>query len=292
MTDLEVFDERRCVVGEGPFWEPQTGRVGWVDILGSAVHYRHPSTGETSEVDAGAHLGAAIVAQDGGLVLCLPDGPAARSDDGNVRQLATYADADRAASVEQPATPIRSNDAKTDPAGRLWVGSMAYDESAVGALYRLSGNEFARIFGDARISNGLGWSPDGRLMYYIDTLTNQVDVFDYDLDTGTPTDRRLFVDLADAEGSPDGMCIDADGGIWVAMWGGGCVRHYNTEGNLAGVVEVPTPQTSSCAFVGDDLDGLIITTAARGRPDSDTDAGRTYVCQPGVAGMPVTPFAG
>lgn len=292
MSDVEVFDERRCALGEGPFYDPATGRVGWVNILGSVVNYRHPITGETSSLDCGAHVGAAIVRRGGGLVLCLPDGPVLRDEDGSIHPLPTYADADQAAGVVSPSVATRSNDAKPDPAGRLWLGNMPYESAQVGALYRLDGDRLDRVVGDTWISNGLGWSPDDSLMYYVDTTTEKVDIFDYDLESGTPTNRRTFVDLADAGGSPDGMSVDADGGIWVAMWGGSCVRHYDADGDLVQIVEVPTSQTSSCAFVGDDLDTLIITTAARGLPDSDTAAGLTYLYRPEVRGLSVAPFAG
>lgn len=295
--DVAVFDDRVCRLGEGPYYDEKSGRATWVDILGRTVRWRDPASAAIGEMPVTEDVGAAIPRHDGGLVLCLPAGPALLDQDGWIQPLGGYAEADEAAGVPASATPRRrSNDAKADPAGRLWLGTMAYDETpGAGALYRLEpdGSRPIRVLGDVTISNGLGWSPDGRTMYYNDTPTGRVDAFDYDLETGELAGRRPFAEIDPADGGPDGLCVDADGGVWVALWGGGAVRRYTSDGALERIVRLPTPQVTSCAFAGDGFRQLMITTAANGRPAADTAAGKTYVYEPGdVVGRPVDRYAG
>lgn len=294
MSDIEVFDQRKCIVGEGPFYEPESRRVGWVDILGSQVLWRGVDGDGLPAVDLPGHVGAAIPTTSGELVVCLPDGPAVRAGDGSLRQLGTYAEADSDAGVTSPITAMRSNDAKTDPRGRLWVSNMAYDVTpGVGALYRLASGEgrLEHVVPGSTIGNGLGWSPDAKTMYYIDTPTGHVEAFDFDAESGSVENRRTLIEIPVSEGMPDGMCVDAAGGLWVALWDGWALRRYHPDGALDRIVEFPTAQVSSCAFVGDDLDLLIVTTAARNRPDTETAAGQTFLHRPGdVVGLPVPPF--
>ncbi len=142
------------------------------------------------------------------------------------------------------------------------------------------------------ISNGLGWSPDGRLLYYADSATKRVDVFDYDLETGDLSGRRTFAEFADGE--PDGLTVDAAGRVWVAVWGAGQVRAFDPDGSPHTVVPVPAAHVSNCTFAGPDLDILVITTATEGRTADDLagepDAGRLFACKPSATGLPATPF--
>jgi sugar lactone lactonase YvrE len=293
---VTVFDWRRCVLGEGPYFDDRSGRFGWVDILGSRVLWSGPEDGAVGELPLPGHVGAAVPRRDGGLVVCLPVGPTLLDPDGTLRALGTYRDADIAAlglvSASGPA--LRSNDAKADRAGRLWLGTMAYDATpGAGALYRLDPGAAGpvRVLGEVTISNGLGWSLDGTVMYYVDTPTRRVDAFEYDQDTGTLGLRRMFttIDI----GFPDGLCVDADGGVWVALWQGGAVRRYLPDGRLDRVVPVPTSQVTSCAFGGAGYRTLLVTTAAVDRPPGEHEAGLTYACTPGdVVGLPVDRYAG
>lgn len=293
---MEIFDRRVCQLGEGPYYDERMGRVGWVDILGRAVLWHELATGRTGALATAAHVGAAVPRANGGLVLCLPAGPMLLDLDGDRRHLGTFAEADAAAgepaAVGAPAR--RANDAKADPYGRLWLGTMAYDVTpGAGALYRLDPGADApvRVLDGVTVSNGLGWSPDGTLMYYVDTPTGRVDVFDYDPRTGTLAGRRPFVEIEAGAGEPDGMCVDAEGAVWVALWGGGAVRRYTPDGALERTVEVGTPQVTSCAFAGDGYDQLIITTARQGQDGAA--AGLTYRHRPGdVAGVPVHRYDG
>jgi sugar lactone lactonase YvrE len=293
---VEIFDRRTCQLGEGPYYEDRTGRVGWVDILGRAVLWHELATGRTGALGTAAHVGAAVPRAGGGLVLCLPEGPMLLDEDGDRRHLGTFAEADVAAGddPDAPRPQRRANDAKADPFGRLWLGTMAYDETAgAGALYRLDpgAERPVRVLADITVSNGLGWSPDGTRMYYADTPTQRIDVFDYDRASGELANRRPFVEIEPEVGKPDGMCVDAQGGVWVALWDGGAVRRYTPDGALDRVVEVGTPLTTSCAFVGERYDQLVITTASLGTEDAK--AGLTYRYRPGdVTGRPVDRYQG
>jgi sugar lactone lactonase YvrE len=284
---VDVFDERRCRLGESPYYDARTDRAYWVDILGAQLMWRARTGGEYGQLPTGAHVGAAVPTENDEVVLCLPAGPVLVSGDGDhIRPLGTYAEADAVAGVAGASQPIRSNDAKADRAGRLWLGTMAYAETpGAGALYRLDpgGRRPLRIRGNVTISNGIAWSPDDRTMYYVDSPTGRIDAFDYDLGTGTFSAPRVFAVID--RGHPDGLCVDAEGGVWVALWDGGAVRRYHPGGTVDRTVAVPTPRVTSCAFIGPDLDRLLVTTASVGRAD-DPQAGLTYVyvCQiPGLA---------
>jgi sugar lactone lactonase YvrE len=282
---MDVFDARVCQLGEGPFYDDRTGRVCWVDIFGSQLLWHDLATGETGAVPVPAHLGAAVPRTGGGIVLCLPDGPVLADPDGTLQILDPYPDR----------TPgLRSNDAKADPAGRLFLGTMAYDQTpGAGTLYRLDPGATApvAVLPGVTVSNGMGWTADGTRMYYIDTPTERIDIFDYDVASGTLRNRRPFVTVS-GPGFPDGMCVDAEDAVWVALWGGGTVRRYLPDGTLDRSVPVPTPLSSSCAFAGPEFDLLVITTAAQGEYQGAPGAGQTYAYRPGdVAGRPASRYA-
>ena len=183
------------------------------------------------------------------------------------------------------------NEGGCDPAGTFYCGSMAYDQArGAGALYRLDRDGTAhRVLDEVTVSNGLEWSPDGSLAYYDDTDTHRTDVFDWSPETGL-TERRPFVRYVQDE-LPDGLTVDAEGGVWVAFYGGSAVRRYSPEGRLDAVIELPTPQVTACTFGGPDLDELYITTSAE-KPERRS-AGRLAVPRrAGVRGLPVREFAG
>ncbi len=170
---------------------------------------------------------------------------------------------------------------------------MAYDQApGAAALHRLDADGAVhRVLEGITVSNGLEWSPDGSLAYYDDTATHRTDVFDYDREAGL-TGRRPFVRFADDQ-RPDGLTVDAEGGVWIAFYGGGAVHRYGPEGRLEAVVEVPTAKTTACAFGGPGLDELFITTSREGLdPDDDPAAGSLFRVDAGVRGLPVREFAG
>jgi sugar lactone lactonase YvrE len=277
---IEVAVRGDATLGEGPTWDTSTSTLLWVDILGSAVHRYDPGRGTDDVLPTPQHVGAAKPRAAGGLVANLRDGVALIDADGSQRWL-VYWERDG----------VRGNDAAVDGAGRLWAGTMRYDAAEAGGwLARVEPDGAAKVLlDDVTISNGIAWSPDNTLMYYIDTPTGRVDVFDYDLATGSATDRRP---LCTVEGSPDGMCVDADGCLWVAVWGGSAVRRYTPEGKLDREVPVPVSQPTACAFGGPDFTDLYVTTAREGLRNPEELAGSLLVLPDFGVGLPSTTFAG
>jgi sugar lactone lactonase YvrE len=268
--------------GEGPVWSERWGGLRWVDMLaGDVLSLADDGTVGRRHVGTIAAAlrprtgGGAVIAVERGFTLEAPDGALAPLDP-------LWTDA-----------TVRMNEGGCDPDGRFWCGSMAYDKRQGGAaLYRLDPDGSAhRVLDGVTISNGLDWSPDGSLAYYDDTATGRIDVFDYDSATGL-TGRRPFVELTDG-GRPDGLTVDADGGVWVAMNGSGAVHRYRADGILDGVVELPTAQVTACTFGGPGLDQLFITTSREGMaPDDDPIAGSLFRADVGATGLPVREFAG
>jgi sugar lactone lactonase YvrE len=268
--------------GEGPVWSERWGGLRWVDMLAGDV-LSLDGNGTVERRHVGTIAAALRPRAGGGAVIAVERGFALEDPDG-------------ALSVLDPVwtdPSVRMNEGGCDPDGRFWCGSMAYDKRPGGAsLYRLDPDGSAhRVLDGVTISNGLEWSPDGSLAYYDDTATGRVDVFDYDADSGL-TGRRPFVELTGGE-RPDGLTVDAEGGVWVALNGSGVVHRYRSDGVLDEVVELPTTQVTACTFGGPGLDQLFITTSREGMtPDGDAIAGSLFRADVGVAGLPVREFAG
>ena len=268
--------------GEGPVWSDRWGGLRWVDMLaGDILSLADDGTVGRRHVEA---IAAAVRPRTGGgAVIAVERGFALEGPDGSVTILdPVWTD-----------TSVRMNEGGCDPDGRFWCGSMAYDQRPGGArLYRLDpdGSVYVGLDG-VTVSNGLEWSPDGTLAYYADTATQQVDVFDYDRDAGL-TGRRPLVRWA-ADERPDGLTVDAEGAIWVALNGSGVVHRYTPAGVLDGVVEVGPAQVTACTFGGPGLDTLFITTSRENLPpDQDPQAGSLFRADVGVRGRPVREFAG
>ncbi len=290
--EAELVLDARAELGEGPVWDATTDELVWVDILGRRVHRYRPDDGSSRTFETPSPVGAVATRSNGGLVLALEDGfwlQDPGDGNGGLRRLTE---------VESDVPGNRMNDGKVDPAGRFWAGTMAYDGTpGAGSLYRLEPDgHVTRVLRGVTTSNGLGWSPDGRLMYYIDTPTQRVDAFDYEVRTGEIDGRRTLVEIPAEVGSPDGMTVDAEGFLWVALWGGWAVHRYRPDGRLDGSIRVPVSQVSSCTFGGDGLSELYITSAATELgPDDLTaqpHAGSLFRSRPGVAGLPTHSFAG
>jgi sugar lactone lactonase YvrE len=279
----ELVLDAHARLGEGPFWDTRVDRLGWVDILAGRVHRFDPATGEDVAVDVGEHVGAAVPRAAGGLALAVASGFALLADDGRVTPVARVA-----------GPGLRMNDGKADPRGRFLAGSMAYDETpGAGALYRLDPDHRVDVLVEGvTVSNGLAWTADGATMYYIDTPTSGVDAFDYDLDNGTLANRRRVITIPESAGHPDGMTIDDDGHLWVALWEGWAVRRYAADGTLLAVVDLPVSQVTSCAFGGPDRGDLYITSATPSDGEAEQPhAGGLFRCRPGVTGPAAAPAA-
>jgi len=275
----ELVVDAHAQLGEGPLWDARTNEMLWVDILAGVVHRYDPRTGADRPFAAGSHVGAVVPRATGGYALAVADGFALASADGEVTPLVAVGHGDA----------VRMNDGACDSRGCFWAGSMRLDEAAGGGcLYRLDPDHSVEVICEGvTISNGIAWSPDDSVLYYVDTPERTIDVFDFDAASGTATNRRPLVPV-DGPGVPDGLVVDEEGYLWVAFWGGGCVRRYSPEGRLTAVVEVPATHTTKAAFGGPDLTSLYITTAAGSEPH----AGGLFVVEPGVAGLPTHTYGG
>ncbi|RRO20638.1 SMP-30/gluconolactonase/LRE family protein [Saccharopolyspora rhizosphaerae] len=281
---LEQVTDPLAAHGEGPVWFPRWPGLRWVDMLAGDVLTLVEDTGEVRRDHVGTVAAALRPRESGGAVLALERG---------------FAFADDALQDVRPLPElwsghdVRMNEGGCGPDGAFYCGSMAYAETpGAGALYRLDPQgRVDTVLHEVTISNGLMWTQDGSRAYYADTPTQRVDVFEFD--EGRLVNRRPFAQVDPADGSPDGLAVDAEGGVWVALWGGGAVRHYTADGALAEVIEVPAPKVTSCTFGGADLDRLYITTS---QTDTDLDqhpgAGAVFATDPGVRGLAVRTYAG
>jgi sugar lactone lactonase YvrE len=290
MIAVELALAARAELGEGPRWDARSRTLYWVDILKGHVHAFTPATAACRSHRVGQPVGALAVREAGGLVLALRDGFATLDlDTGALSWIAR---------VEDDRATQRMNDGRCDAAGRFWAGTMAFDPSpGTGTLYRLDRDGCVTpVLGDLTISNGLDWSPDGRSLYFVDSGTQRVDLFDFDPVAGTLANRRPFVRVPDAAGMPDGLVVDADGFVWVALWGGGALHRYATDGALAQVVTLPVSHPTSCAFGGPDLMDLYVTSASIELTPAALArqplAGGLFRLRPGVAGRAGHRFAG
>jgi sugar lactone lactonase YvrE len=281
---LEVAVDVPCRLGEGPAWDARSGELLWVDILGECAYAYRPANGTIRSLPVGQPAGAIVPRAAGGYALAVRDGFAFLDEAGELTM---------AAPVEADRPLNRMNDGKCDRLGRFWAGTMAtVHEPGAGSLYRLEADgEVVKALSGVTISNGLGWSPDGRTMYYTDTATGGVDAFDFDEPTGQINGRRRLIDIPPGRGLPDGLAVDEKGCLWVALYDGAALCRYRPDGTLCTTIGFPVSLVTSCAFGGPDLRDLYVTTAADRHPGEPL-AGAVFRCRPGVAGLPCHPFAG
>ena len=295
---FELAVDARCTLGEGPVWDVRSGRLLWVDIEGRGIHWFRPGDGVSGRWRVEQRTGAVWPRAAGGLVaadelgfawLELPEGA-----DGGTGPLVRHGIADLLA--DDPA--LRMNDGAVDPAGRFWAGTIrGGGEPDRAALYRLDPDlRVTTALDPVTVSNGIDWSPDGTTMYYTDTPTQRIDAFAYDVATGTATARRTFAVIDDADGFPDGLIVDAEGGVWLALWGTGEVRRYGPDGAITHRLRLPTDLASKPAFGGPDLGDLYVTSARTALvPPAlarQPIAGGLFVTRPGPVGRSPTPFGG
>jgi sugar lactone lactonase YvrE len=293
VNDVPVPVTAPAYLAESPIWDPASATLLWVDIMAGDVHRLDPVTGQNQVIHVDVPVGAVAGRRAGGLVVAAGvgfatlDEPASDESTGTLNWLWTGGFGDR------------MNDGKCDPAGRFLGGTLTYarDPGACG-LYRLEpGGQVSTLLDGVTLSNGLGWSPAGDLFYFADTPLKRVDVLDYDPGTGEVAGRRTFVGMPDAEGRPDGLTVDAEGAVWIAMARGGEVRRYTADGRLDLVIEFPVRLVTSVTFGGDNLGDLYVTTSREHLGEAELAeqplAGSVFVVTgTGAHGLPANTFAG
>jgi sugar lactone lactonase YvrE len=282
---VEPVGDETAVLGEGPYWRPEDDTLLWVDIVRGLLFMTRPELGETITVELDA-VSAAFPAVGGGILTA----------GGHRLTLRATGPGEGWTGRTVAEVPVRHglrfNDAAVDPAGRVWAGTMDIEEKQpLGTLYRLdTGGTLTPVEPGATVSNGIGWSPDGTRMYYNDSPMRRIDMFDYDQATGEASGRRVFADLSGANGFPDGLTVDADGCVWVAMFAGWTLRRFTPDGRPDAVIPLPVSQPTSCAFGGPGMADLFVTTAYRDlsdeRRETEPLAGRLLRLRPGPVGLP------
>lgn len=288
-ASLAVVFDARAQLGESPVWDDRSQQLHWVDILAGDVHTYRPDSAHDRVRSLTQPVGAVALAQPGRLVLAAADGF-------RILDLATSA-SNLVAEVEQDRADNRMNDGKVDPAGRFWAGTMSMSgRPAAGSLYRLDEDRrVEQVLTGISVSNGLGWSPDGRQLYYIDSPTRVVQRYRAEAD-GTLTNPTALIDTSPYAGFPDGMTVDAEGCLWICFWQGHTLRRFHPDGHLLNEIPLPVTQPTSCTFGGDHLSELYITTARHGLSRSqladEPHAGALLVLDTHTHGLPAHPWRG
>lgn len=282
----ELIADYQCVVGEGPLWHEDEQRLYWSDIVTGRLFRYDPASGHHEQIYAGEQVGGFTIQEDGALLLFMERGKIATWRDGILTTIVEEIPAER---------PTRFNDVIADPRGRVFCGTISpkYGEPDQGELrarlYRLDPDLTLTVLLEGiGVSNGMGFTPDLTGLYYTDTATSDITLFDYDSETGAIANRRPFVVVSNDpdEGAPDGMTMDAEGGVWSARWGGSCLVRYAPDGREVQRIRFPARKVSSAIFGGPDLTDLYVTTAGGNQKDVDgPGAGALFRVRPGVRGV-------
>lgn len=287
----ELIVDARNAVGECPVWVPEENALYWVDIPHGGLQRWSAQSGEVQRWNANTMLACIARTETGGWVAGMESGFFQLT-----LQAGGHLDTQLLAGVEHPRPDMRMNDGRCDRQGRFWAGSMVLDmgaNAAAGILYRYTGDGAAHAQLDGFITlNGLAFSPDGRTMYVSDShpLVQQIWAFDYDVDSGTPSNRRVFVDMHNHLGRPDGAAVDADGCYWICANDAGLIHRFTPEGCLDRSLSVPVKKPTMCAFGGSRLDTLFVTSI-RDDQGPQSIAGGVFALNPGVTGLPEPTFA-
>ncbi|ORB56157.1 hypothetical protein BST42_04140 [Mycolicibacterium rhodesiae] len=276
----DVLSDHRDELGEGPWWDAEDGTFYWVDSTGCSIHWVRLDGSDVATISTPGEVGFVVKTRSGLLLAGCRDGLYSYNGDGWQSKWTGSWDT----------SSVRCNDGKTDRNGLLWFGTMHDAETEpVAHLYRLRDGRPQVQLDGVTVSNGLGWSPDGKLMYYADSPTQTIRVFDYDASAGEINNGRIFAtDVKPSD--PDGLTVDADGCVWSAKWDGGRVVRYTPDGRIDREVEVPVSRPTSCMFVGSDLRTLAITSALPDVPDTEPLAGAVFLVDAGTQGLPETRF--
>lgn len=251
---LDVAARAKCSLGEGPAWNHELNALHFVDIFGKKVFTYFPETNSVSSFDTVLSPGAVIPTDSSKLLIAMNDGIYFSNYDGK--------ELNREISIEPEIENNRMNDAKCDPKGRLFAGTMGDGNSPTGSLYKISPKQIEKVLGDVTVSNGLAWTENGTKLYYIDSGRQSVLVARYDLEKSQPSHFETFIEFPESFGIPDGMCSDAEDGIWVAFFNGSCIRRFSSSGKLTHVIKLPVSQVTSCCFHGRESSIMYISTAS------------------------------
>ncbi|MGK0186557.1 MAG: sugar lactone lactonase YvrE [Verrucomicrobiales bacterium] len=287
---LTLISRHQAILGEGPVWFRD--QLLWVDIEGRKVIVSNPVSETEKIIELPERIGCVWPCADSSRLLCGLQSGFALLDPttGTLRPITD---------PEKNLPRTRFNDGKCDPLGRFWAGTMDMDEGApLGSLYMLDADARAtRQWQGVTVSNGLAWGPDGTTFYYIDSPTRKIAAFDYEAETGHLTNHRFIITLPEGEGFPDGMTIDTEGKLWIALWQGwGVVRYDPKTGERIGKIDIPVERVTSCTFGGSNLDELFITTARIGVDPADSagrpqpDAGAVFRIKTQATGLPTVPY--
>ncbi|WP_277484179.1 SMP-30/gluconolactonase/LRE family protein [Catalinimonas alkaloidigena] len=287
--EATLLFENTALLGEGPIWNHETQQLYWVDIEKRQLHLYTPEINKDNFFSTGERVGTVVPIESGGALVALENGIHSMDlQDGKLTFIANPLE-----------DSIRFNDGKCDPLGRFWVGSMHLKgKKGAASLYRMDQDQqITQKLDSVTISNGIIWSLDNTTMYYIDTPTRQVKAFDYDIESGEISSPRVVINVPQENGAPDGMTIDEEGMLWIGHWGGGMVGRYNPEtGEMVQKIDVPALNVTACAFGGENLDKLYITTASIGMSEEQMEeypqAGGLFVAEPGVRGVPADFYRG
>lgn len=285
----ELVVDARAALGEGPVWDADRGVLWWVDILGGLVHAFDPASTTDRTIEIGQAVGAVALREAGGLVVLGQDAVLGLDpESGRIEVLMAF---------EHGQPPLRSNDAKPDPAGHLWIDRMTFEQTpGTGSLHRLDAAfRLQQAIDGLTIPNGLAWGLAGRTMYFVESKGGTVRAYAFDPERGELGEGRELYRHA-GRGGPDGLTVDEEGFLWVAIWNGGQVLRLSPAGAVVDSIAVPVSQVSSCEFGGADLADLYVTTAREGFTAEDAarepHAGALFRVRPGVRGRPPFRFRG
>lgn len=288
---VQCLTESRSLLGEGPTWSPRDSALYWVDILTPSVHRYDTQKGVDTEVKVGSMVSVAIPKSTGGLLVATPGGLMTLDMDSKSLSFFCHPESDRPSN--------RYNDGKCDRMGRLWIGTLDMGTAANrGNLFRVdSDGSWKKMDSGFTVANGLGWSPDNKVMYFADTPRRTIYAYDFDLLSGNISNRRPFITLDANDGTPDGLTIDEDGCLWVAIWDAWRVTRYSPQGQEMTSIKMPVPRPTSCCFGGTNLDTLYVTSASvrlneEALASAPLSGSLFSIRIPGVRGLPETTFAG
>jgi sugar lactone lactonase YvrE len=275
---LEMIADYDCVTGEGPLWHAGEKRLYWVDIPKGRLFCYDPACGAHEQLLEGEAIGGFTIQADGALLLFMAHG-AVRIWRGGALETVIEEIADERAS--------RFNDVIADTEGRVYCGTMATPDR-LGRLYRLNRDgSLVKLLDGIGCSNGMGFTPDRKGLYYTDSPARRIYLFDYDAASGDLSNQRVFVETPEGEGVPDGMTVDAEGYVWSAKWDGGCLVRYAPDGTEDCRIEFPARKVSCATFGGEDYSDLYVTTAGGGKKETEgAGAGALFRLRPGVRGVP------